>query len=82
LAKILRSPRFVASEAGLKFRPIGIISTPPGSFMIQPTHVATQRSARNSKNLRSLSLILVRFLINKTDVPFHCTCEREIAAII
>ena len=50
--------------------------------MIQPTQVATQGSSRDSKNLRSLSLILVRFLINKTDVPFHCTCQREIAAII
>jgi hypothetical protein len=50
--------------------------------MIQPTQVPTQGSSRNSKNLRSLSLILVRFLINKTDVPFHCTRQREIAAII
>ena len=50
--------------------------------MIQPTQMATQGSSRNSKNLRSLSLILVRFLINKTDVPFHCTRQREIAAII
>jgi hypothetical protein len=50
--------------------------------MIQPTQMATQGGSRDSKNLRSLSLILVRLFINKTDVPFHCTRQREIAAII
>jgi len=50
--------------------------------MIQPMQMATQGSSRNSKNLHSLSLILVRSRINKTDVPFHCTRQREIAAII
>ena len=60
----------VASEAGLKFRPIGIISTPPGSLMIQPTQMATQRGSRDSKNLRSLSLILVRLLITKRTCRF------------
>ena len=64
-------PRFAASEAGLKFRPVGNISIKLGSLMIQPTQMATQGSSRNSKDLRSLSLILVRFFINKTDVPFY-----------
>ena len=45
--------------------------------MIQPTQRAAQGSSRNSKNLRGLSLILVRFLIDKTDVPFHRTCQRD-----
>ena len=50
--------------------------------MIQPTQMATQGGSRNPENLRCLSLILVCFLINKTDVPFHRTRQREIAAII
>ena len=43
LVKILGDPVSPPWEAGLKFRPVGIISAAPGSLMIQPNYIVVRK---------------------------------------
>src|SRR2546423_15390467 len=50
--------------------------------MIQVSQMPAQSSSRDAKKLRRTSLILARLLIDKADMTFDCTRQREIPALV